>query len=371
MTVETVSPSRANVMHQVTVVGNLIGDSSVAVVPKSSGRLEAIYVRLGEPVRKDQRIAKIEDQEIREQVKGAEAAFEVSKATIRQREADLRFSETALERSRNLFNRELLPRQSLDDVEARHQASQAQLELARAQFTQSQARLDELRINLGNTLIVSPVDGFVAKRMTDPGAFASPNSPIVDVVDIARVRLVANVVEKDLRRVQSGESAKVEVDALPGETFSGRIARVAPVLDPSTRTAEIEIEIPNPGYKLKPGMYARVILTIEQRENALVLPRNSVVDVAGKRGVFLAQKDNKAAFRQVELGIEETDRIEILSGVTEQDRVVTTGAAGLRDGDRILLPGGAQGGPGGNRGAAGANGSPRPTTGDGQRRPGA
>ena len=360
MTVDLAPTSRADVSQTLTVVGNLVGEQTVAVVPKAAGRLEAVYVKLGDPVARGQRIAKIEDREIFEQVKQAEAAYEVARATIRQREADLKFSETNLSRSRELFGRQLLPKQTLDDADARYQASTAQLELARAQLTQSQSRLDELRINLANTVIVSPVNGFVARRNADAGAFVSTNVPVVDVVDISLVRLVANIVEKDLRRIESGEAAKVEVDAFPGETFAGRVARVAPVLDPATRTAQIEVEIPNPGTRLKPGMYARVSLTIEERAKALTVPSNALVNIEGRRGVFVAQ-DNMAAFRPVDVGIEDAARVEILSGIKDGDRVVTTGAGALQNGDRIIMAGRGSGGSG--RGAAGTgpaqSGQPR------------
>lgn len=350
MTVELATPSRADVSQQLTVVGNLVGEQTVAVVPKTAGRLEDVYVKLGDAVTLGQRMAKIEDREIREQVKQAEAAFEVARATIRQREADLKFAQTNLDRSRELFERQLLPRQTLDDADARHQAAAAQLELARAQLTQSEARLQELRFTLANTVITSPVNGFVARRAADPGAYVSQNAPVADVVDISTVRLIANVVEKDMRRVGAGDAAKVEVDAFPGEVFDGRIARVAPVLDPATRTAQIEVEIPNRTNRLKPGMYARVNLTIEQRDNALVVPANAVVDRDGERGVFLAE-NNMAAFRPVQIGIEDTGRVEILGGVAEGDRVITTGAAALQNGDRIVLAGQPAGaGPGGGRG---------------------
>jgi len=356
MTVELTSLTRGRVTQQLTVVGNLIGDATVSVVPKTAGRLDAVYVRLGDKVSMGQKIAKIEDREILEQVKQAEAAFEVGKATIRQREADLKFAQTNLDRSKSLFDRQLLPRQTMDDADARFQASQAQLDLARAQVTQLQARLDELRINLANTIIVSPVNGFVARRATDPGAYASPNAPVADLVDIHRVRLVANVIEKDLRRVQAGDAARVEVDAYPGETFTGRVARVAPVLDPTTRTAEIEVEIPNGDYRLKPGMYARVSVTTDESANALVVSRNAVVNIEGQRGVFV-ENALVATFHPVEIGIEDGDRVEVLAGVTERDRIITTGAAALRDGDRVLLPGR---GPGGGAGGPGGPGGRRP-----------
>jgi membrane fusion protein, multidrug efflux system len=351
MTVELGAVRRAPVTEQIVVVGNLIGDATVAVVPKVAGRLQDVYVRLGDHVARGQRVAKIEDQEIEQQVKQAEAAFEVAKATIRQREADLALAQTNVERSRSLFERQLLPKQTLDDNEARYQAALAQLDLARAQNTQSQARLDELRITLANTTIPSPVEGFVARRAADPGAFVSQNAPVIDVVDIRRVRLVVNVVEKDLRQVKDGDPASVGVDAFPGENFSGRIARVAPVLDPATRTAPIEIEIPNPGYRLKPGMYARVVIVTGNKKDALVVPPNAVVDVNGRRGVYLASEGDIASFHPVRVGIEDDERVEILEGVSEGDTVITTGASALTDGARFIVAGG-----------GGKGGSGRPST---------
>ena len=362
MTVEVATAHRGAVMQQLVVVGNLVGDATVAVVPRATGRLQEISVRLGDRVAMGQRIAKIEDFELQEQMKQQEAALEVSRATIRQREADLRLAETNAERSRSLFARQLLPKQTLDDTEARYQSAVAQLDLARAQNNQSTARLDELRINLENTVIISPVNGFVARRAVDPGAFVGQNAPVVDVVDIGRVRLVANVIEKDLDQVRTGKDTRVEVDAFPGETFTGRIARIAPVLDPATRTASMEIEIPNPGFRLKPGMYARVTVTTDERKDALVVPSSAVVDLGGQRGVFLAAENNTVSFRPVTVGVEEDAQIEILQGVIEGDRVVTTGAAALRGGDRVLFAGSAAGRRGGGAPSAGADsqaGAPR------------
>ncbi|MBI4264632.1 MAG: efflux RND transporter periplasmic adaptor subunit [Acidobacteria bacterium] len=337
MTVEVALVSRGTVAQQLTGVGNLVGDATVAVVPRAAGRLQEIYVRLGDRITKGQRIAKIEDLELQEQVKQSEAALEVSRATIRQREADLNLAQTNVERSRNLFARQLLPKQTLDDSEARYQAAVAQLDLARAQNTQSTARLEELRINLANTNIMSPVNGFVARRAVDPGAFVGQNAPVVDVVDIGRVRLVVNVIEKDLKQIQAGDETRVEVDAYPGEVFTGRIARVAPVLDPATRTAPIEIEIPNPAFRLKPGMYARISITTDQRKETLVVPANAVVDLGGRRGVLLANADSTVTFRSVRVGIEERTQIEILDGVNEGERIVTVGAAALQDGARVIV----------------------------------
>jgi HlyD family secretion protein len=353
MTVELAVVKRADMAESLTVVGNLIGAATVEAVPKVSGRLDEVSVRLGDRVQKGQRLAKVEDHEIREQVKQAQASFDVAAATIRQREADLRLAQTNLERSRNLFDRQLIPKQTFDDTDARYQAAAAQLDLARAQFAQAQARLDELKINLANTVIASPVSGFVGKRALDPGAWVTPNSSFISVVDIVIVRLVANIVEKDLRRISSGMKADVEVDAFPGEQFVGRIAHVAPVLDPATRTAQIEVEIENRQFRLKPGMYAKVTFTVERRENVLVVPANAIVDLQDKKGVYLPSEGDVAKFHPVTLGMSSVADVEVRSGLSEGAQVISTGAAALRDGDRITLLGRGRGSGGSPRGDGG------------------
>lgn len=353
MPVEFAQVERKPVAEQIVLVGNLIGEATVQVVPRVNGRLQSVNVKLADAVRRGQIIARVEDSEIREQVRQAEASYQVAQASIRQREADLKLAKTNMDRSQSLYERQLLPQQTFDDTQARYEAAQAQLDLARAQFEQAKARLDELKITLSNTLIVSPVDGFVAKRFLDPGAFASTNAPVAAVVDISRVRMVANLVERDVRRVPVGTEAQVEVDAYPGEQFKGRVSRVAPVFDPATRTAEMEVEVPNSAFRLKPGMYARVQLTVDTRAAALTVPRTALVTLDGKNGVFVAVKpevpqpaatssgssagpDLTARFLPVEVGIRDGESIEITSGVTEGAQVITTGAGALKDGDRVV-----------------------------------
>jgi membrane fusion protein (multidrug efflux system) len=354
MTVELGAAKRGDVAAYLTVVGNLIGLQTVDVAPRVAGRLLNVNVQMGDAVRRGQVMAKVEDREIVEQVRAAEASQEVAKATIRQREADLNVSQLNFDRSKNLFSRGLLAKQALDDAESRYLASVAQLDLAKAQLSQNDARLQELQFNLNNTIITSPVDGFVGKRNVDPGAMVNTNTAIASVVDISRLKLVVNVVEKDLRMVTAGDVGIVEVDAYPGEKFNGRIARVAPVLDPATRTASIEIEVPNGDKRLKPGMYARISLTVEERKNTLLAPKNAVIDFENKRGVWMPGEDRRAQFVPVTLGIEGPEQIEVLAGLKEGDRFVTTGAAAVRNNDQLIIAG--EGAANGGAPAAGGQG---------------
>ena len=299
-------------------------------------------MRLGDQVSRGREIARIEDDELQQQVSQAQASFEVARATVRQREADLGLAKTTRERAQSLFERELVSGQEIDDAEAVHQAAIAQLDLARAQFDQANAYLQEFQINLANTVIRSPVDGFIGRRYLDPGAYVTSSTAVVSVVDVSLVRLVANLVERDLRLVSEGVQARIEVDAFPGETFIGHVARIAPVLDPATRTAQIEIEVPNPDFRLKPGMYARVGLSVGTSSGVVVVPREAVVTRTSARGVFrvdVASDQPTVEFIALVIGLEDQTYVEVVKGVSEGDLIVTTGAAGLQHGDPVALAG--------------------------------
>jgi RND family efflux transporter MFP subunit len=362
MTVETAVASRHDIADTTTVVGNLIGEATVDVVPRVAGRIESIAVRLGDRVTKGQQIAKIEDRELREQINQAEASLEVNMANVEQRQNDVAAAKSVLDRTQTSFDRGIASKQNLEDAQTRYASTLSQVSVTKAQVTQTQARIDELKITLSNTTIVSPVDGFVSRRNLDPGAFAGANTPILSVVDISTVRMVANIIEKDFRRVQPGVQAMVEVDAFPGEQFTGEVSRVAPVFDPATRTAPIEIEVPNPGFRLKPGLYARVKLTLDHRKDALTVPRNAVVDAAGKKVVYVLDGQT-ARLREIGVGMQDGDRVEVLDGLHEGEPVITLGVLAVKDGDKVIVSpeGGAP--PRGGRRGRGAGASPAPQAG--------
>ena len=363
MPVDMAPATRREVVDYITVVGNLIGQATVDVVPRVGGRIESIPVKLGDRVTKGQTVAKIEDDQIREQINQRMASLEVNKANVAQRESDAKLTETIYARMKAQYDRDLLSKQLLEDAEAKYNTAVSNVGVAKAQLVQMLSSVEELKITLANTTVTSPVDGFVSKRVLDQGAFAGANTVILSVVDIGTVRMVANLVEKDMKRVQPGVQALVEVDAYPGEQFSGQVSRVAPVFDPATRTAPMEIEVPNPGYRLKPGLYARVRLTVDRRPNALTVPRGAIADIEGKRGVFMLE-NQVAKFHEVKTGLQDNERVEILEGLNEGQRVVTVGTLALRDGDRITVVGepNGEGGRGGRgrRGGGGAGSGSNP-----------
>ncbi len=321
----------------ITVVGNLIGQTTVDVVPRVAGRIDSLPVKLGDRVTRGQLVAKIEDREIREQINQAQATLEVNKANVTQRENEVQLQQNALERTKTTFERGLTARQTARGC--RGAAQRGGVAVARRQgaaVTDAVAhrRAEDHALEHHRALPrrwlcepPQPGPGRVRRRQHRAPVRSSTSAPC----GWSRISS-----RRASGRSRPAWKPRSQVDTFAGEDFTGRVSRVAPVFDPATRTAQMEIEVPNPGFRLKPGMYARVRLTVERRPDALTVPSNAVVDADGKRGVFMV-KDQTAQVRGNEDRAVRRRTHRDLDGLREGDRVITTGALALRDGDRVAL----------------------------------
>jgi multidrug efflux pump subunit AcrA (membrane-fusion protein) len=183
--------------------------------------------------------------------------------------------------------------------------------------------------------VKSDAKGVVARILLNPGASVNPNSPILNLVDLDTVKVVAAVDEKKIRFIGLGKAARVTLEAFPGETFSAQVTNISPVANAVARTIDVELSVPNPSHRLKPGMYAEVEW-IESRRTSLVVPLVSVVDRGGQKAVFLAG-EGLAQMVPITVGAVVGDMIEVLSGLKGDERVITTGAGQLNDKDKITL----------------------------------
>mgnify|MGYP001112711745 CR=1 FL=1 len=192
---------------------------------------------------------------------------------------------------------------------------------------------DEVGYEFKPYAVKSDAKGTVARVLVNPGALVGPAVPLFALVDIDTVKAMAAVDEKKIRFVRLGQPAAVTLEAFPGERFSARVTNISPVANPAGRTIEVELAIPNPGHRIKPGMYAEAEW-IQGRRRALVVPLASVVDRAGAKYVFRA---DGAVARQVPVttGAVAGDFIEILSGLDGTEQIVTTGASDLLDQSKI------------------------------------
>jgi RND family efflux transporter MFP subunit len=333
--VEVAVADFSTIRERVSLVGSLRAKHRVEVTPKFSGRVIEILVDRGDSVRAGQVVARLEDDELQQQVRRAEASHQVARASVAQRQAELKSVEMEHSRYRRLEDEGVVSSEESEQAQTRVDVARAQLNLAQAQVAQAEAELEELRIRLGQTAVLSPLTGLVGTRHVHPGALVTSNTPILLILDLSNMVTEVNVPERDINKIQVGNAARIMVDALPGEELSGHVRRVSPLLDPQTRTAPVEIELPNAG-NLKAQMFARVDLNLMTERKALLVPRDALVYRSNRPGVFVVESDI-ARFQTIETGLTEEDQIEVRSGLSKGTTVVTRGANLLKNGDTVQV----------------------------------
>lgn len=195
---------------------------------------------------------------------------------------------------------------------------------------------DEVGVEFAPYPVKSTARGVIAKMNFDPGAMVSPQLPIASVVNIDKVLIHTSVVERDYARVKTGALAKIYNVAFPDKWFEGRVSKIAPTLDQFSHTADIEIQIPNPGHLLKPGMFVQIELITDKKENVPMVPKTAVANRAGKNVVFVAN-EKILEMREVKLGYYDLKNYEVLEGVKTGELVVVEDLPVLRDGIKIRI----------------------------------
>ncbi len=333
--VGTAEVSPHSFVNELEVLGELRPKAVVEVMSKVSGRLEVVLADRGQIVKKGDRVAVVEDDELQKQILRATAALAVTSAGVKRAEATRENLELQVNRYRNLRNNGLISPQELEDLESRLRVSEADLELARATVAQAEASLSELEIQQSNAIIFSPLDGVVGVRYLDPGALVSPSVPILSILELERVKTIVPVTESVLYKIRVGLPAEIVVDAYPGRVYRGTVTRISPLLNPETRSADIEIETANPELALKPGMFARVRIDVAVTRNALSIPRSGLIMLGNRQGVYLMTEQQTVVFQPIQIGSIEGDFVEVRDGLDEGSVIVSAGAQNLNEGDRV------------------------------------
>ena len=346
--VDLIEVSTGEIREELLLTGALRPKEMVDVNPKGTGRIENIYFQVGDNVENGQLIARIENDEVEQQVKRSEAAYEVSKANIVSRQAELENSMANLARAQQLFDEGLLSPQEYQQQKSSLRVMEAQLNLAEAQAQQSIAELSELNIRLEQTDILAPMSGIVSVRYVDPGALVTPSNSILQVVNLKTMVTQGNVPERSIGRLRVGNHANVFVDAIPDREFKGVVARIAPILDAATRSALIEIDILNPEMLLKAEMFVRIGLDLGSMRQTTLISRDGLVYRGQQPGVYVVEGGtDRPVFRVIETGLTREGQVEVLANLNIGTQIVGRGATMLRDGDRITTGRGGLGGGGG------------------------
>lgn len=309
--------------ERLSVTGDVAAQALVTVYAKVPGEIQELYVEQGQRVKKNQRLAVIEHEEIALQVQGAEAEL----LTIR---TSLGNVEKEMERIEDLFQQGVASQQRYDEMKAR-------LEIDRARLQQAEVALALAKKKLTDATVCAPIEGIVSKRLVDAGDTVGPSVPLLTIVDIEPAKVLVNVIEKSLAKVRQDAPAKVRVDAYPDEVFAGTVKLISPVADERNRTIEVELEVPNPEGKLKPGMFARVELLVSRHEDALLVPLSAIMETAGEFRTFAVEDGSRASLRTVETGHMQGQMIQILEGLSVGEEVVVAGQYALKDGETVKV----------------------------------
>lgn len=340
--------------------GTVRSEKTIMVSPKVMGYIRAIYVKEGDHVKKGQKLVSISSPEINAKVKMAEAGQKAAMQAKVEVQAHLREALEALEaakaqyhlaevtynRFKNLIKTESVSRQEFDEVEAKYKAAKAGLGRARemikvikakeaqvsAQIKAAQSQVAEAKSYLAYTLVRSPIDGRVVNKMVDTGNLIAPGRPILSLADEKDYRLYVSVEESLQNLIREGDPVTVLFSThSPIET---KVARVVPDVDPRTRTFTVKVLIPPAIQGVRPGMFGRAIFRLPEKTTYLV-PAKAVIRRGQLEFAYVVTPDNLCQMRLVKLGKRYGDKIEILSGLEDGEKIISENVSKAIDGARV------------------------------------
>ena len=278
----TATVSRGNVVAGIDATGRLQAVRTVQVGSQVSGTIKTLNADFNSVVSRGQVVAELEPSLFETQVEQAEATVTRMRADLERSRVQVEDAQLKLARARDLHARELLPKADLETAEANSRTAQAAVKSAEAQLVQGQASLNQTKVNLSHTVITAPIDGVVISRNVDVGqtVAASMQAPTLFEIanDLTQMQVNANIDEADIGQIQPGQPVRFQVDAYPGQTFTGVVAQVRlnPVIEQNVVSYVTVISVPNPEMRLRPGMTANVTVEVAREDNTLLVPSSAV-----------------------------------------------------------------------------------------------
>ena len=341
--IETEIVTTAPISGVVTATGKILvpEDRTAVIGPVNEGRIVKLYAGQGSKVRKGQKLAELESADIDQAEADYLKAVADSENAKRSAAAELKLAQQTYDRTKALYEKTVVPGKNLQSAEhdlevakatAENNAASTKATLVAARrhlliLGLSESAIDDLskKPGLAATFALnSPIDGTVIERNATIGATVGTDANVFKIIDTSRLWIDANVFEKDLPRIRIGQGVKVTTTAFPGTTFSGRVIFINTVVDPDSRTVKVRTEVPNPDGRLKPDMFANVEIITDVNSTAVSVTQSAVLEDNGKSIVFVAE-GNVYKQRQVQVGIKNGDRVEIVDGLNAGDRVVVKG----------------------------------------------
>ena len=307
--VETHTVQTRALADDVSAVGSLVSNESVVLRPEVSGRIETIRFRDGETVRRGAVLVELDSA--------------VERAELQQARANLTLAESNFRRTQDLFGRKFVSQSSLDDARAK-------LEVARARLALAQARLARMQIR-------APFDGVVGIRSVSPGDFVQDGDALINLEDIATLKLDFRLPELYLDRVRPGQALELSSDVLPGEIHTATVEAIDPLVDAQGRAVRLRASLVNPDMRLRPGVFARVRLILAERAEVPVVPEAALVPAPGNTQFVYRVEDGKVQRVSVTTGQRRDAMVEVVDGLAPGAVVVTAGQLKLRDGAAVKV----------------------------------
>jgi RND family efflux transporter MFP subunit len=349
--------TRRDLGSTLTISGAFKPFQDVDIHAKVAGYIRAIYVDVGSHVKSGQTLAVLEVPELAAQLSGSEAAVQTAAEQIRRAQGDLSRAQSSEAAVHSAFARlkqaadsqaGLVAQQEVDDSQAKDlagaaqvQSAEAELSAARHQMEAAQANQKEYAALSGYMRITAPFDGVITNRYQDTGALVAAgtannttSTPVVRLAEISVLRLVLPIPESIAAQIRLGQPIKVRVQAL-NQDFVGKVSRFADSLNQQTRTMETEVDFQNKDGKLLPGMYVQADVSHDEKKNALTVPVEAVRQHGENGNVMVVDGQNIVQEKHVKLGQSDGMRIEIISGVSEGERVIVGHPGEFRTGQKV------------------------------------
>jgi RND family efflux transporter MFP subunit len=357
--VPVVKAARTNLANDLTLTAEFEPFQQIDVMAKVAGYVKSIKVDIGDRVHEGQLLAMLEIPEMDDDLTRSAAAIDQADSEIATSSDELHRAEVAHDLAHLSFTRiaevlkrepGLVPQQEVDEARSRDLVAEAQISAAKSSLRTAEQRARVARAEQGRirtlhkyTTISAPFDGVVTKRYANAGSMIQAGTasqtqamPIVQLSQNNLLRLILPVPESAVSRIHVGETVNVLVSTL-GRTFPGKVARFTDKIQPSTRTMDTEVDVPNPALTLIPGMYAEVNLRVDERRNALSVPLDAVDRSGSSSRVYAVSPTGMIRIVPVALGLENDQRVEVRSGLQEGDVVVVGRHAGLKDGQQVQV----------------------------------
>lgn len=325
-----------------TFSGTIDPRAQFAVAPKVSGRIQRLFVDVSDTVVRGQTLVQMENAEFEQAVIEAEAQLAVAGANRDEAVSRFEIAKRQLERARKLNTRGIASESAFDTAQAEFLTAKSAVKAAEANLKRDEALVRAARIRLDYTEVKAEWQQgdnsrTVAERFVDEGNTVAANTPILSVVELDPVVAVIQVTEKDYPKIHLGQKAEVRADGFPGKVFVGTVTRIAPVFQESSRQAGIELEVANPEFLLKPGMFTRCTLELAHVENGVSVPEMAIIKRNDRHGVFQVSGDSDTViWKEVRPGFQSANQVQLLD-MDITGHVVTIGQRFIKDGVKIRV----------------------------------